>query len=279
MLLPDASEDGLRRHIKSFECQEDKGVRGKLCIDSNVSLERKKQIASSVSQSRIEVIEVSFYGAFGAREKIGQVILSLIEKRLEDEFFVFVAPNEVLMSDHISNLKKTIMADPDLVGCASTVIHNLMGREVVQVHDLIDFGHVDGKAPNGLGRFMFRRSMLPKNYETCLPFLDGRALACFYQKERFRIHPLASIKVDLETEYPPRNLNEAYENEVLREFDPQIFKIHTGFTPRASYGPPVCQSTVFPELQRPKIKFHKKIVREIRRIFSQGRKLLESQKW
>jgi hypothetical protein len=278
MLLPDASEDGLRRHIKSFECQEDKGVRGKLCIDSNVSLERKKQIASSVSHSQIEVIEVSFYGAFGAREKIGQVILSLIEKRLEDEFFVFVAPNEVLMSDHISNLKKTIMADPDLVGCASTVIHNLMGREVVQVSDLINFGHVDDKAPNGLGRFMFRRSMLPKNYGTCLPFLDGRALACFYQKDRVRIHPLASIKVDLETEYPPRNWNEAYENEVLREFDPQIFKIHTGFTSRTSYGPPVCQSTVFPELQRPKIKFHQKIVREIRRIFSQGKKFLALKK-
>ena len=278
MLLPDASEDGLLRHIKSFECQEDKGVRGKLCIDSNVTLERKKQIAASLSQSRIEVIEVSFYGAFGAREKIGQVILSLIEKRLEDELFVFVAPNEVLMSDHISNLKKTIMADPDLVGCASTVIHELKGREVVQVHDLIDFGHVDFKAPNGLGRFMFRRSVLPKNYETCLPFLDGRALACFYQKDRVRIHPLASIKVELQPEYPPRTWNEAYENEVLREFDPQIFKIHIGFTLRNDYGPAVCPSTVFPELQRPKLKFHQKIGREIRRIFSQGQRFLALKK-
>jgi len=278
MLLPDASEDGLHRHIKSFECQEDKGVRGKLCIDSNVTLERKKQIAASLSQSRIEVIEASFYGPFGAREKIGQVILSLIEKRLEDEFFVFVAPNEVLMSDHISNLKKTIMADPDLVGSASTVIHDLKGHEVVRVHDVIDFGHVDCKAPNGLGRFMFRRSMLPKNYETCLPFLDGRALACFYQKDRVRIHPLASIKVNLETEYPPRTWNEAYENEVLREFDPQIFKIHTGFISRTSYGPPICQGTVFPELQRPKLKFHQKIGREIRRIFSQGQRFLALKK-
>jgi len=182
------------------------------------------------------------------------------------------------MSDHISNLKKTIMADPDLVGCASTVIHNLMGREVVQVHDLIDFGHVDANAPNGLGRFMFRRSTLPKNYETCLPFLDGRALACFYQKDRVRIHPLPSIKIDLETEYPPRTWNEAYENEVLREFDSQIFKIHTGFTQRADYGPAVCPSTVFPELQRSKMKFHQKIGREIRRIFSQGRRLLALKK-
>jgi hypothetical protein len=278
MLLPDASEDGLHRHIKSFECQEDKGVRGKLCIDSNVTLERKKQIAASLSQSRIEVIEASFYGPFGAREKIGQVILSLIEKRLEDEFFVFVAPNEVLMSDHISNLKKTIMADPDLVGCASTVIHNLMGREVVQVHDLINFGHVDEKAPNGLGRFMFRRSMLPKNYGICLPFLDGRALACFYQKDRVRIHPLASIKIDLETEYPPRTWNETYENEVLREFDPQIFKLHQGLTQRSDYGPPVCPSTVFPALQRPNISSHQKIGREIWRIIDQGRRLLESRK-
>jgi hypothetical protein len=137
---------------------------------------------------------------------------------------------------------------------------------------------VDDKAPNGLGRFMFRRSMLPKNYGTCLPFLDGRALACFYQKDRVRIHPLASIKVDLETEYPPRNWNEAYENEVLREFDPQIFKIHTGFTSRTSYGPPVCQSTVFPELQRPKISTHQKIRRELGRIINQGQRLLESRK-
>jgi hypothetical protein len=120
--------------------------------------------------------------------------------------------------------------------------------------------------------------MLPKNYETCLPFLDGRALACFYQKERFRIHPLPSIKIDLETEYPPRTWNEAYENEVLREFDPQIFKIHTGFTLRNDYGPAVCPSTVFPELQRSKMKFHQKIGREIRRIFSQGRRLLALKK-
>lgn len=278
MLLPDASEDGLRRHIKSFECQEDKGIRGKLCIDLNVSPEQKKQIAFAVSTSRIEVIEVSFHNPFGAREKIGQVIFSLIEKRLEDGLFVIVAPNEVLMSDHISNLKKTIMANPDLVGCASAVIHELKNREVIGVHDLIDFGHVDITAPSGLGRFMFRRSMLPKNYETCLPFLDGRALACFYQKERFRIHPLPSIKVDLQTEYPPRTWNEAYENEVLREFDPQIFKIHLGFTQRTEYGPAVCPSTVFPELQRPKIKFHQKIGREILRIIIQGQTLLGFQK-
>jgi hypothetical protein len=274
MLLPDASEDGLRRHIKSFECQEDKAIRGKLCIDLNVSPEQKKQIASAVSKSRIEVIEVGFHNPFGAREKIGQVIFSLIEKRLEDGLFVIVAPNEVLMSDHISNLKKTIMANPDLVGCASAVIHELKNREVIGVHDLIDFGHLDITTPSGLGRFMFRRSMLPKNYETCLPFLDGRALACFYQKERFRIHPLPSIKVDLQTEYPPRTWNEAYENEVLREFDPQIFKIHIGWTARTEYGPAVCPSTVFPELQRPKIKFHQKIGREILRIIIQGQTLL-----
>jgi hypothetical protein len=274
MLLPDASEDGLRRHIKSFECQDDKGVRGKLCIDSNVSLERKKQIASSLSQSRIEVIEACFYSPFGAREKIGQVISSLIEKRLEDEFFVFVAPNEVLMSDHISNLKKMIMADPDLVGCASTVIHDLKDREVVRAHDLIDFGHVDANAPNGMGRFMFRRSMLPKDYATCLPFLDGRALACFYQKERFRIHPLPSIKVDLQPEYPPRTWNEAYENEVLREFDPQIFKLHLGFTPRSGYGPPVCPSATFLERQEPKLSSNQKIRREISRIMVKGLRLL-----
>jgi hypothetical protein len=47
MLLPDASEDGLLRHIKSFECQEDKAIRGKLCIGSNVSQERKKQITEN----------------------------------------------------------------------------------------------------------------------------------------------------------------------------------------------------------------------------------------
>jgi hypothetical protein len=275
MLLPDASEDGLRRHVKSFECQEDKAIRGKLCIDSNVSLERKTQILSTLRQSQIEVIEVSFHDSFGARKKIGQVIFSLIESRLEDEFFVFIAPNEALMSDHISNLKKTIMADPDLVGCASTVIHDLKDRDVVGVHDLIDFGHVDANAPNGLGRFMFRRSMLPENYEICLPFLDGRALACFYKKDQFRLHPLPSIKVNLQTEYPPRTWNEAYENEVLREFDPQIFKIHTGYTSRSSYGPPVCPVIAFPKLERPKISFNQKIRREILRIIFQGRRLLE----
>ena len=274
MLLPDASDEGLRRHIKSFECQEDKATRGKLCIDSNLSLERKKQIASALNKSRIEVIEVSFCNAFGKREKLGQVISSLIEKWLEDELFVIVAPNEVLMSDHIFNLKKTIVAGPDLVGCASTVIHDLKGSEVLRAHDLIDFGHVDAGAPNGMGRFMFRRSMLPKDYETCLPFLDGRALACFYQKERFRIHPLPSIKVDLHPEYPPRTWSETYENEVLREFDPQIFKMHLGFTPRSGYGPPVCPSAIFPARQKPKLSSNQKIRREVSRIMVKGLRLL-----
>ena len=108
------------------------------------------------------------------------------------------------------------------------------GREapVHDVHELIDFGHVNRAGPTGYGRFIFRLGSIPKDINIALPYLDGRSLAVLVGDNAIDQQLPASILINVQQDFPERVWDDAAENEIIHAYSPQAFKLATGFGPR-----------------------------------------------
>ncbi|MES2832652.1 MAG: glycosyltransferase family 1 protein [Pseudomonadota bacterium] len=239
LLMPAYSEATLRAHVKSVEVQEYQNFSATLYIDACDAERYRETILAALQKSRspIKLVEIDFwdYGIhpeIKAGRKLGQIFYGLLLAAVGHDAFVVVAPNETLFSNHLGVLAGALQRDP-YVDCAATAVILIDGDAPVHaVHELIDFGHVDRAGPPGYGRFIFRMAGIPDDIHIALPYLDGRPLAVLAGGKTIDQQLPATVTIDLATEFPARTWDEAAENEVIRSFSPDAFKLATGFGPR-----------------------------------------------
>jgi len=242
LLMPQYCEATLRAHMKSVEVQEYQDFSAILVIDAADAERHRETILATLQQSRfpIELVEIDFweYGRhpeIKVRRKLGQILYGLLLAAVGHEAFIVVAPNEALFSNHLGVLAGALQHD-QYVDCAATAAILTDGDSPVHaVHELIDFGHVDRAGPPGYGRFVFRMAGIPSDIHIALPYLDGRPLAVLAGGKTVSQQLPATVTIYLATEFPPRTWDEAAENEVIRSFSPDAFKLATGFGPRPQF--------------------------------------------
>lgn len=239
LLMPEYSEAALRAHVESVRVQEYHDFSPVLVVDTRVAGTFRREIEAALASSpiTIDLIEINYF-SYGihpeikTRRRLGEIILELTGEAAGADAFMVVAPNEKLFSNHLAVLAGALQRDPD-VHCAATAVVLLNGdMPLHSVHELINFGHVDGAEPVGYGRLIFRMAAIPNDINIALPYLDGRPLAVLAGDHVIDQQLPASICVDVQSEFPPRTWDEAAENDVIRDYSPGAFKLAAGFGPQ-----------------------------------------------
>ncbi len=235
LLMLDYSTATLKAHVESVRQQTYGNFTAKLIVDRVVAENFHPEIARILEGSPVEiqlkVIEAFKYGIhpeIKSRRRLGDIIQELIGDASDSDGIIFVAPNEKLMSNHLTVLAGALQND-DQVNCAATAAVLEDGQSPVHtVHELIDFGHVDAAGPPGYGRFIFRTSALPEDLPIALPYLEGRPLATLVNGRIKHLLP-ATVRLDLRQCFPERTWDEAAETELIKDFNPSVLKVSAGF--------------------------------------------------
>jgi hypothetical protein len=251
LLMPEYSEAVLQAHINSVQVQEYQNFSPVLVVDIHSASVFCREIEMTLAASpiAIELIKVDYFRhsihpEIKSRRRLGEIIQQLLGTSVGADAFMMVAPNETLFSNHLAVLAGALQRDPD-VQCAATAAVLIDGDAPVHsVHELIDFGHVDRNAPPGYGRFIFRMAAIPQDIGIALPYLDGRPLAVLAGGNAIDQQLPASIVINVSQEFPERTWDEAAENEVIRDYSPDAFKLATGFGPRPLAALPPAMTVV-----------------------------------
>lgn len=247
-LMPVYSRDVLGRHLGSIAAQRYENFEAALIVDRSISAWQSDEIAQMISSidRAVSVIHVDYFNLginpdIKSRRRVGEIINELLTVQFcaNADAFMMIAPNEALLSNHVSVLAGALSRSNE-THCAATAAILMRGTAVVHsVHELLDFGRVNRDGPTGLGRFIFRLSSIPNDISIALPYLDGRALAPLIGGKKIDQQLAATIRIDLESDFPERTWNEAAENEIIRDFDAGAFDLRFGFGPRTSMNMPV----------------------------------------
>jgi hypothetical protein len=236
--MPEYSKAVLEAHLDSVRVQGYENFAPVLVVDSRVADSYRREIEATLALSPvlIELREVVFFmegihAELKSQRLLGEIIQELLERASGFDALILVAPNEKLLSNHLSVLAGALQRNAT-VSCAATAAVLVNGEAVHSVHELIDFGHNDRTAPPGLGRFIFRMASLPQDLSIALPYLDGRPLAAMTNGSVIDQQLPASIMIDLQAEYSQRPYDDAAESELIRDYCPSALKWSSGFGPK-----------------------------------------------
>lgn len=239
LFMPDYYEAVLQAYINSVSVQEYANFSPALIVDTRAANVYRREIEAALAAApvAIELVELDYF-SYGidpkikARRRLGSVLAQLLDTTAGFDAVMFVAPNEKLLSNHLAVLAGALQRKPD-VHCAATAAVLLNGDAPVHdVHEILDFGHVNRAGPTGYGRFIFRVGAIPKDINIALPYLDGRPLAVLVGDNAIDQQLPASILIDVQQDFPGHTWDDAAENWIIRDYSPGAFKLVTGFGPR-----------------------------------------------
>ncbi|MGF9562904.1 hypothetical protein AAIH70_05275 [Neorhizobium sp. BT27B] len=238
LLMPVYSSKVLRAHLASVESQDYANVQAVLRVDEVELVAHRAEIERHIegSGASVRVVGVHFTdrleGASATYPRMmGRVIQDVVADAASCDAVVIVAPNETLLSNHLTVLAAALQRDHTAQCVATAAILNNGTETVHSVSELIDFGHVDKNNPPGYGRFIFRVAGLAKDLGIALPYLHGRPLAVLRGDNPIEQQLPATISIDLTEEFPKRTWDDAAEDEVIRSFSPHALVPAVGTTP------------------------------------------------
>jgi hypothetical protein len=244
LLMPVYKEEILRSHIDSVRVQEYANFSSVLVVDTQAVNVNRREIEAILFEAPpfIEIVELDYF-SYGIHPEIkterflGSVIAQLLGASSGFDAFMVVAPNEKLFSNHLAVLAGALQRKPD-VGCAATAAILINGSlPIHDVHELIDFNHVNPAGPTGYGRFIFRLSSLHEDINIALSFLHRRPLAVLAGDKAIDQQLPASILIYLDHDFLGRTSDEAAESEIIYAYCPHATKLSTGFGPRPQLQP------------------------------------------
>ena len=182
LLMPEFRPEVLERHIASCLAQKHVSMRPILAMD-----QRDRELFGGRVEARlselpvpIEIAAVKYferYPAGGAkvRRRSGQTIHEVIENLVQDDYFCIVSPNERLFSDHLCSLLRTLQdCEEDGSAWAEMLLrHTSDGKVFADLNDPPETHYWLPNKPIGYGRFLIRKSALPPDLETVLPYLNA----------------------------------------------------------------------------------------------------------
>ena len=241
LLLPDFSEPAFERHLMNVGCQQYAALNATLHIDAGLPPEIRKHIDGRLAQTRspIRVALTQYYVTSPQgvvdRRRTGEVLNDVLDGMLngavpapETGAVMFVAPNETLLSDHVSLLVASLLRHPHAPGAASAVLHRDGVQSVHTVGERIEFRQFSEQEPIGYARFLLRTATLPKDRSLFLPYLDRKSMAVLFGGEDLVQEVPSTVVIQIDVPFPTGLWNEGQENELLSALPPAVFKAYLG---------------------------------------------------
>jgi hypothetical protein len=233
LLMPEFSEDLLEQHIQSVRAQTYTSWAPVLVTDTGLTKGQRARLqAEGIAHQSLSFFEHNPSGKNPRHKPLGQIIQTLLQNTTQADAVHFVAPNERLMSNHIAVLAGALQRRADCHCAATAAIMKRGDAPIHDINELLDFGHVDVASPPGYGRFIFRTTSLPTDLHTALPYLRGRPLAALVDARPIDQQLQATITIDTENPYPPRDWDEAAENEIILDYTRAPLSMYFGYGPR-----------------------------------------------
>lgn len=234
-LMPEFQPDVLERHITSILAQRSVAVRPILAMDK-----RDFELFGPRVQTRLNMLSVpitvealDFFDQFLAvkaarRRRTGDVIHQAIEHLVQDDYFCIVAPCEQLFSDHLCSLLRTVQ-DNEEAGSAwadMLLLHNSDGTDHADLNYEPACHYRSSNMPIGFGRLLFRKSALPSDLGTVLPYLDAVAMNLLFGITKSLPSRRCTVAADIQSRFLTQialNSSPDEEREILIDYAPSVF--------------------------------------------------------
>jgi hypothetical protein len=236
-LLPEFSEEILKKHIDSIATQDYKYFYPFLVINDSLSEAQHEKVKATLERvgSKAKIIKIycsNYLNHINNHKRtLGDIIYELIALSNDEDAFMIIAPNERIYSNHVSVLAGALNRNLHTT-CAANAAIIRNGEIVHAVSELLDFGHVDRLNPCGYGRFIFRVNKISENAKWLLKSLDGRPIAALIGKNILLQQFQVTIEIEIKKEFPERTWNEVVENQLINSYFPEVMSIYFGKTPQ-----------------------------------------------
>jgi hypothetical protein len=243
LLLPEFDLAALRRHLAGARGQRHRGCQPVLVVDAFELRYCRPEIDAAIAASGVEtqVRAANFFtrdsrGKIIRRIRFGAVIAALLKTGTAADLFCCVAPNEEIHATHIQALAGALARDADAAYAYSSMLltyRSDTGEATSELFEPLELLRHAQNQPAGHARFLFRRGALPdRSVDVLLPYLDLAALAGLALYASGVPSRRASVSVDIQHRFNvvetgtgtmPFDQRLRMENEVLRDFDPDLF--------------------------------------------------------
>jgi hypothetical protein len=259
-LMPEFHPDVLERHIASYLAQKEIAMRPILAMDNrDFALfgqrvqSRLDQLSAPIAVEALDFFERYPGGAIRSRRRTGRVIQQAIEQLIRDDYFCVVSAHERLFSDHLRSLLRTLQDHEDAGSAWADVLlfHTAEGVDYADLNDAPASNYLSNDMRVGCGRFLFRKSAIPPDVDTALPYLDALPLALLFGITGSLPSKRCTLAMDVEDRLYLETVKSARreeEREILVDYAPSVFGERRSF---ADYGQPGAPS---PESMTPEQK-------------------------
>ena len=233
-LLPSFSLKAFSSLVDSLNAQEYTNMVCAIVVDKSAikkfSLDMDDLMRSS--RVKIKITDVDYYSCYcdnnlKTHRPLGEIILELLEDAKHSDACVFVAPNEKLLSNHISTLAGVLHGDSGL-NCVASSFLIYDGKENTRdAHSAIDVFSYNCNNSLGFGRFMFRTSSIRDDIHCAMKFIHSRPLAVLIGDNDVNVVPLATVTRCDTIEFMNQSIAVENENLILNEYlnNPNIVNI------------------------------------------------------
>lgn len=235
LLMPDYSADVLAMHLDSVRAQQYPHFSATLFIDAALPGETRARIEAQLAKSAVPLalVAIDFFSysadrSVTIRRRVGQVLAELLDRSMQADAVVFVAPNEKILSNHLEVLAGSLARNPDAACAATAVIHQHGVQGVHGVQEAINFHQLRVEAPIGYARFMLRVAALEQDLQVFLPYLDRKSMAVLSGGGDIVQELPSTVLIQVASEYPSGPWDEGQENELIASFSPSVFTARTG---------------------------------------------------
>ncbi|MBV9506428.1 MAG: glycosyltransferase family 1 protein [Acidobacteriia bacterium] len=231
LLMPEFHPKVLERHIANCAAQKHVDLRPVLAVDGRDCARFGQRIQAMLNESPIPIAveTLDFFERYGSgrarsRRRAGSVVWQAIERLVQDEYFCIMGPNEQAYSDHLCSLLSTIQSC-DQAGSAwaeMLVLHKNDGAEHADLSE--EPANRSAKNPTGFGRFLFRRSALPYDLGTVLPYLDAFSMDLLFAVNKSEPTKRCTLVLDIQDRFNVEMVRCAKpdeERQILTDYIPQ----------------------------------------------------------
>lgn len=236
LLMTDFSEQVLERHLTNASCQEYADLDITLHVDGGLPDTIRKHIDGRIAQTggiiRVAVAQYYVTSPQGVveRRRTGQVIADVLQgaEALDNGAVLFVAPNEILLSNHVAMLAASLLRNPQAPCVASAVLYRDGTGPVHSVGERIEFRQFSAQEPVGYARFLLRKAQLPADRALFLPYLDRKSMAVLSSTGVVIQEVPSTVLIQTDQQFPAGHWDEGQENELLSSLKPAVFVPHLG---------------------------------------------------
>lgn len=141
--------------------------------------------------------------------KTGDLIRYSLSQLEEEDAFLFIAPNESIMSNHFETLATLYSRDPDRNAYATSALlfHEADGKRYYDYYDGLTFDNFITNKPNGFARILINRKSVRKDVGNLLSALNFLAISAFLDESlHIKTASISTCIIKIQEQFPANKI-------------------------------------------------------------------------